>query len=51
MPVALGAIIFLMNPSYMMGLFVWPYICMPIASVVMIILGYFAMRKITSIEV
>jgi tight adherence protein B len=51
MPVALGGIIFLMNPGYMMGLFVWPYICMPIASVVMIILGYFAMRKITSIEV
>jgi len=33
-----------------MGLFVWPYICMPIASLVMIAIGFFVMRKITAIE-
>ncbi|HEY8448781.1 MAG TPA: type II secretion system F family protein [Thermomicrobiales bacterium] len=51
MPVVLGAVIFMMNPSYMMGLFVWPYICMPIGSVISIIIGYFVMQKITAIEV
>ncbi|MEA2583449.1 MAG: tight adherence protein [Thermomicrobiales bacterium] len=51
MPIALGLLIFLMNPTYMLGLFVWPYICMPIASLVMIVIGYFVMRKITAIEV
>jgi tight adherence protein B len=51
MPVALALIIFLMNPNYMLSLFVWPYICMPIASLVMIVIGFFIMRKITAIEV
>lgn len=51
MPIALALLIFLMNPDYMLELFVWPYICMPIASLFMIVLGFFAMRKITAIEV
>lgn len=51
MPVALATLIFLMNPNYMTPMFAWPYICMPIASVVMIVVGYFIMRKITAIEV
>ena len=51
MPLVLAVAIFLMNPDYMMELFVWPWICMPIGSVIMIILGFFAMRKITAIEV
>jgi tight adherence protein B len=51
MPVGLAAIIFVVNPGYMMTLFAWPWICMPIASVIMIVLGYLVMRKITAIEV
>jgi tight adherence protein B len=51
MPIALAILIFVMNPDYMLALFVWPYICMPIASLFMIVLGFLAMRKITAIEV
>jgi tight adherence protein B len=51
MPVGLAVLIFMMNPSYMTPMFAWPYICMPIASVVMIVIGYLVMRKITAIEV
>jgi tight adherence protein B len=51
MPIALAILIFLMNPDYMLALFVWPYICMPIASLFLIVLGFLAMRKITAIEV
>jgi tight adherence protein B len=51
LPVVLGIAVFLMNPGYMLELFVWPYICMPIGSAFMILIGYFVMRKITSIEV
>jgi tight adherence protein B len=51
LPVALAGVIFLMNPSYMMELFAWPWICMPIASGIMVIIGYLVMRKITAIEV
>jgi tight adherence protein B len=51
LPVGLALLIFMMNPGYMLPMFAWPYICMPIASVVMIVVGYFIMRKITAIEV
>jgi len=51
LPVLLALVIFLMNPGYLTPLFSWPYICMPISSVIMIILGYIIMRKITAIEV
>ena len=51
MPLGLAAFIFVSNPDYIMTLFAWPWICMPIASLVMIFLGYLAMRKIANIEV
>jgi tight adherence protein B len=51
MPVVLGAIIFVINPGYIMELFVWPYICMPIGASIMIVLGFIAMKKITAIEI
>lgn len=51
LPVLLALGIFLMNPGYITPLFHWPYVCMPIASVIGITLGYLAMRKITAIEV
>lgn len=51
MPVALGAGIFLLNPKYMSAMFVWPWICMPIAACILIVVGFFIMRKIVAIEV
>lgn len=51
LPVLLAIAISVINPDYLMPLFQWPYICMPIASVIMIIMGYMVMRKITAIEV
>jgi tight adherence protein B len=51
MPILLAGVIFLMNPGYLTPMFHWPYICMPIASVIMITVGYMIMRKITAIEV
>lgn len=51
LPVGLGILIFLMNPGYMMELFVWPWICMPIGALVMVAIGFLAMKKISTIEV
>ena len=51
LPVALGAIMFLIAPTYIGGMFRFPWICMPIGSGIMIIIGFFVMRKITNIEV
>lgn len=51
LPIGLAVLIFLMNPSYMSALFRFPWVCLPIAGVVFIIIGFFAMRKIVRIEV
>lgn len=51
LPIGLALLIFMLNPSYILGIFVWPYICMPIASGIMILMGFLIMRKITAIEV
>jgi tight adherence protein B len=51
LPVVLAVILFMINPGYMSGLFQWPYVCMPIASAVMVIVGFLIMRKIVAIEV
>jgi len=51
MPIALGIIIFIMSPNYIGQLFVWPWICMPIAAALMVTAGFFAMKKIATIEV
>jgi tight adherence protein B len=50
-PVGLAGFLFLINPGYMGGLFVWPYLLMPIASLIMTSIGFVAMRKIATIEV
>jgi tight adherence protein B len=50
-PVGLAGFLFLINPSYMGALFVWPYIIMPIGSLIMTGLGGFIMKKIATIEV
>jgi tight adherence protein B len=51
MPIGLGIMIFLMNPSYMREMFVWPWICMPIGATFMVFIGFMAMKKIATIEV
>ena len=51
MPIGLALLIFMLNPSYIMEIMAWPWICMPIASFIMVVIGFFAMRKIASIEV
>ncbi|HMA34643.1 MAG TPA: type II secretion system F family protein [Chloroflexia bacterium] len=51
LPVALGIVIMLINPTYMGAMFVWPWICMPICAGMMIAVGAWAIMKIVTIEV
>jgi tight adherence protein B len=51
MPIVLAGLIFLMNPGYISQLFAWPWVCMPIGALLMVGLGFIAMRKISTIEV
>lgn len=51
LPVALGGILFMLNGEYMTGMFVWPWICLPIGAVFLEIAGFLVMRKIVAIEV
>jgi tight adherence protein B len=51
MPIGLAGIIFLMNPGYISQLFAWPWICMPIGALVMVVIGFLVMKKIATIEV
>lgn len=51
LPIAMGGMMMLLNPDYMLAMFQWPYICMPIAGIVLEVVGYLIMRKIVAIEV
>lgn len=51
LPAVLGFVIFLLSPDYIMKMFKFPWICMPIGSALMIVAGFFVMKKITAIEV
>jgi len=51
LPLALGIVIMLINPTYMSGMFVWPWICMPICGGIMVIVGAWLIMKIVTIEV
>jgi tight adherence protein B len=51
MPVVMAGILFLINPEYISQILVWPWICMPIAAIGLLVAGFFAMRKISAIEV
>jgi tight adherence protein B len=51
LPIFMALIVFLLNPDYLMSLMSWPWLCMPIGAAVMVVLGFFAMRKIASIEI
>jgi len=52
LPIGLGIFMMIVNPSYMMQLFTpGPTLCIPIGTVIMMILGFFIMRRIVVIEV
>lgn len=51
LPIVLGAILFLISPDYVGRMFAFPWICMPIGSGIMIVAGFFVMKKITNIDV
>lgn len=51
LPVFLAVVISLINPGYMQGMFVFPWICMPICGAIMIVIGYFVIQKIVTIDV
>lgn len=51
LPIALAGIIFVMNPGYIMELAAWPWVCMPIAALIMVAIGFVVMKKIATIEV
>jgi len=51
-PIAIGALMFALNPTYMAGLFtpgIW--LCIPIGAAAGIILGNIIIRKLAKIEV
>ena len=52
LPFALGAVMFVINPSYMMEMFHWDiFLCIPIFAVIMMILGFLIIRKLVDIKV
>jgi tight adherence protein B len=51
LPLALGFGLFLMNRDYMLGMFVWPWICLPIGALILEAIGFMVMKKIVAIEV
>lgn len=51
LPIALGLGLFLMNREYMLGMFVWPWVCLPIGALVLEGIGFLVMKKIVAIEV
>ncbi|NIM95921.1 MAG: secretion system protein [Anaerolineales bacterium] len=52
LPFVVGALMFIMNPDYMMRLFEpGPYLCIPIGAVIGIIAGHFVIQRIAKIEV
>jgi tight adherence protein B len=51
MPIALAGGLFLLNPKYMRGILVWPWVCLPIGAGVLVFFGWLVMRKIVAIEV
>jgi tight adherence protein B len=52
MPIALAFILFLINPEYESQLFTpGPTLCIPITTLIMMVIGFFAMRRIVEIEI
>lgn len=52
MPIILGVVLYIINPEYEKQLFApGATLCLPIGALIMMVLGFFAMRKIIEIEV
>ena len=51
LPIALAAVLMLISPGYLGKMFAWPWLCMPICGLVLIVAGFFAIKKIVDIEV
>jgi tight adherence protein B len=51
MPIAMAAVLFFINPEYMMRLFQPQIICIPIGALLMVIIGNIAVRRMAKIEV
>jgi tight adherence protein B len=52
LPIALGVILFGLNPNYMMEMFQWNiFLCIPIGALVMTIMGFLVIRKIVDIKI
>jgi tight adherence protein B len=52
LPFGLGGVLLIINPTYMMRLFEpGSLLCIPIAAVIMVMIGFMVIRKIVSIEV
>jgi tight adherence protein B len=52
MPIALAVILYIINPSYERQLFTpGPTLCIPIGTAIMMVIGFFVMRRIVDIEV
>lgn len=51
LPIGLALFLLIVNPTYIKGMFAFPWVCMPIVGVILIVVGFVVMRKITRIEV
>jgi tight adherence protein B len=51
LPIALGVIVTIINPSYMNTMWGWPWIIMPVCGGIMVFTGFMVIRKIVNIEV
>lgn len=51
MPVVLALVLYLIAPQYMTKMFVWPFVCMPICSIILILTGFWAIMKIVDIDI
>jgi tight adherence protein B len=51
LPVGMAAAMFFLNPDYMMRLFDPQILCIPIAAVIMVVLGNLMVRRLGKIEV
>lgn len=52
LPVALGLILLVINPSYIMSLFAWNiFLCIPVGAFIMTVMGFLVIRKMVDIKV
>jgi len=51
LPIALGVIVTLINPSYMNPMWAFPWVMLPVCGGVMVFVGFMIIRKIVNIEV